>query len=81
MQASRKSLREQLARRLSRGHLAPFKDVDLDILVNLRCTNLSMLSVAYAEKLSNAGLPTALIDVLQDAGLMGKHHSPTPDRN
>ncbi len=78
MQKSRRQrLRAQLAQRLHPDFVVAFWDVDLDILINIRCVNLNALARVSAEDLSNAGLPGGLIDVLQFAGLIGKHHSRT----
>ncbi len=76
----RQRLRAQLAQRLHPDHLVAFWDVDLDILINIRCVNLDALARVSAEDLRNAGLPITLIRILQFAGLIGKHHSRTSGR-
>ncbi len=77
--ASRRAcLRAELAQELHSNYLIAFDNEELDKLIKIKCFNLDILAFASAEDLSDAGLATVLIRILQVTGLIGKHHNQTP---
>ena len=66
------TLRCALAQKLTHAQLTNFDDSDLKLLVDKGYRNEAALEAAREADLVDAGLPTALIRILQECGVLSK---------
>ncbi len=72
-QSPKETLIRLLKANLPDGCLLGVEDGHFDTLIGLGCTNLIILAAMPAQDLRNAGIPLALVRVLECYGLIGEH--------